>query len=41
MAIVKSRLFGGEGGTPFNESVSHIARIERIIALILRGDALT
>ena len=31
MVIVKSRLFGGEGGTPFNESVSHIARIERII----------
>ena len=31
MLIVKSRLFGGDGGTPFNESGNHIARIERII----------
>jgi len=31
MVIVKSRLFGGEGGTPFNESAGHIARIERIV----------
>jgi len=31
MLIVKSRLFGGDGGTPFNESANHVARIERII----------
>ncbi len=31
MLIVKSRLFGGDGGTPFDESAHHIARIERII----------
>jgi hypothetical protein len=31
MLIVKSRLFGGEGGTPFSESANHVARIERII----------
>ena len=31
MLIVKSRLFGGDGGTPFNESAHHIARIERIV----------
>lgn len=30
MVIVKSRLFGGDGGAPFNESASHITRIERI-----------
>ena len=30
MVIAKSRLFGGEGGTSFNESTGHIARIERI-----------
>jgi hypothetical protein len=30
MLIMKSRLFGGDGGTPFNESAAHIARIERI-----------
>jgi hypothetical protein len=31
MLIVKSRLFGGEGGTLFKESGNHISRIERII----------
>jgi jacalin-like lectin domain-containing protein len=31
MVILNSRLFGGEGGTPFNEAVSHISRIERIV----------
>jgi len=30
MVIVKSRLFGGDGGTPFNEAPHYIARIERI-----------
>ncbi len=31
MVILKSRLFGGEGGTPFEEPAGHIARIERIV----------
>ena len=31
MVIVKSRLFGGDGGTPFNESANPVARIERIV----------
>ena len=30
MLIVKSRLFGGDGGKAFEESADHIARIERI-----------
>ncbi len=29
--IVKSRLFGGEGGMPFQEPANRIARIERIV----------
>jgi hypothetical protein len=31
MLIMKSRLFGGDGGTPFGESAIHIVRIERIV----------
>ncbi len=31
MLIVKSRLFGGDGGTPFNESNSRITHIARFI----------
>ncbi len=31
MLIVKSRLFGGDGGRPFDESANHIARIERML----------
>jgi len=31
MLILKSRLFGGDGGMPFKESPNHIVRIERII----------
>jgi len=31
MLILKSRLFGGDGGVPFKEPPNHIARIERII----------
>jgi hypothetical protein len=31
MVIVKSRLFGGDGGTLFNEPANPVARIERIV----------
>ena len=31
MLIVKSKLFGGAGGTVFNESTHHITAIERIV----------
>ena len=31
MLIVKSRLFGGEGGVPFKEPGNHVGRIERIV----------
>ncbi len=31
MLIAKSRLFGGPGGTAFEETRNHIARIERVI----------
>lgn len=31
MVIVKTPLFGGDGGTPFHEPANRIARIERIV----------
>lgn len=31
MLIVKSKIFGGGGGTAFNESTHHLAGIERIV----------
>jgi len=31
MVIVNTRLFGGDGGTPFDDSPHRIARIERLV----------